>query len=418
MITILNGKLTIPESERFIGFAGDNLRRTVNFLISGATEADHIYRLYLTFDDGTVNYFTLPSTLADEGVVLTWNVLLEHIFMSGSVKAQIKAFSPKGVVYHTTTDRFFVGDSAEFSDYFRKQNTEFLEYEEKLNNLKESVSDICVLMPFVGDNGNWYIYDADSGEYKDSGKPSVGLVDDLYVRTDMIEDSAVTGDKIAPGAVTSGKLGQYAVTNDAIAPSAVKENNLGSSAVTTGKIADDAVTEEKIADNSVDYNHLKDMAVTPEKLDREYLKLQGSVASLSGESQFYNYLITGADELSDPLKKICMFSIRAIGGWLAIVGTGRFYGFYVSPTEFVFTKLNNKYRTFRAVFDNEKIISIVRIDASFTSPDMALASDDIYDGYSIENRINYLIDSAVGDIDTVLDNIIAIQNSYIGGAEK
>lgn len=196
MITILNGKLTIPESERFIGFAGDNLRRTIKFLISGATESDRIYRLYLTFDDGTVNYFTLPSELTDEGVVLTWNVLRQHIFMSGCVRAQLKAFSDSGVVYHTTTDRFFVGDSAEFSEHFEKTNTEFLEYEERLNELAKTVSEVCVLMPFIGENGNWYIYDAQAGEYIDSGKPSVGQADSF-----MIADGAVTSVKLADGAI-------------------------------------------------------------------------------------------------------------------------------------------------------------------------------------------------------------------------
>ncbi len=196
MITILNGKLTIPESERFIGFAGDNLRRTIEFLVSGAKEADRIYRLYLTFDDGTVNYFVLPSQVTDKGVVLTWQVLREHIFMSGWVKAQIKAFSGNGVVYHTSTDRFFVGDSAEFSDSIKKQNTEFLRYEERLNELSKELSEICVLMPFVGDNGNWYIYDAEKGEYVDSGKPSVYKTDSL-----QITDGAVTSMKLADCAI-------------------------------------------------------------------------------------------------------------------------------------------------------------------------------------------------------------------------
>lgn len=196
MITILNGKLTIPESERFIGFAGDNLRRTIRFLISGAEEADRIYRLYLTFDDGTVNYFVLPSEVTDEGVVLTWQVLKEHIFMSGCVKAQIKAFSDAGAVYHTTTDRFIVGDSAEFSDYLAGQSTEFLQYEQRLNELAQIASDICVLMPFIGENGNWYIYDADKGEYMDSGKPSVGVAD-----APLLADGSVTSRKLSDGAI-------------------------------------------------------------------------------------------------------------------------------------------------------------------------------------------------------------------------
>lgn len=196
MITILNGKLTIPEEERFIGFAGDNLSRKFQFLICGASQQDYIYRLYLTFDDGTVNYFRLPSELTEEGVVLTWNVEKKHIFKSGNVRAQIKSFSQNGVVSHTTSDTFFVGNSAEFSDGIKENNTEFLEYEEKLNNLMQSINEVCVLMPYVGSNGNWYIYDSAIGEYKDSGMPSVGQADSF-----MIADGAVTSEKIADYAI-------------------------------------------------------------------------------------------------------------------------------------------------------------------------------------------------------------------------
>ncbi len=172
MITILNGKLTIPESERFIGFAGDNLARTIEFLLSGLKEADRIYRLYLTFDDGTVNYFVLPHKVVKDGVLLTWNVKKEHIYKSGNVRVQIKAFSDTGVVYHTRPDTFIVGNSAEFSDSFSNGNSEFLEYEEMLNNLKAEVSAICTMTPYIGDNGNWYIYDSDKGGYIDSGRSS------------------------------------------------------------------------------------------------------------------------------------------------------------------------------------------------------------------------------------------------------
>lgn len=197
MITILNGKLTIPESERFIGFAGDNLRRTIKFLVSSKTEADRIYRMYLTFDDGTVNFFTLPFEVTDLGVVLTWEVLREHIFKSGCVKMQIKAFSDKGVVWHTNTDTFIVGASAEFSEQLSKQNTEFLQLEERLNNLSKEISEICVLTPFVGENGNWYIYDAEICEYVDSGKPSVGLAEGVTISDGDIDRTSLFSSDMA-----------------------------------------------------------------------------------------------------------------------------------------------------------------------------------------------------------------------------
>ncbi len=235
MITILDGKLTIPEKERFIGFAGDNLYRTIEFLLDGVSEESRIYRIYLTFDDGTVNYFVLPSRVTDKGVVLTWQVELGHIFKSGLVRAQIKVFSDEGVVYHTTTDTFVVGDSTELSDTFLKENSEFLEYEEKLNSLSETVSQASLLMPVIGDNGNWFIFDSSKGQYVDSGHPSVGRAE-----TSQIADGAVTKEKLADSSITTEKLAEASVTTD--------------------KLHNESVTAEKITPG----------AISPEKLDRAY----------------------------------------------------------------------------------------------------------------------------------------------------
>ncbi len=189
MITILNGKLTIPENERFIGFAGDNLARTIKFLVADETSAQSVYRLYLTFDDGTVNYFVLPSKVTPEGVMLTWNVLFEHIFKNGIVKAQIKAFLDEDVVYHTNADTFIVGDSPEFADYLRTQSTEFLEYEKTLNEIYKSIRDGILTEELIGDNS----------------VTSEKLADNA-VTTEKLADNAVTSDKIKDGAVTPNEL--------------------------------------------------------------------------------------------------------------------------------------------------------------------------------------------------------------------
>ena len=201
MITVSNGKLTIPEHKRFIGFEGDNLVQTISFLFTGQQIADKIYRLYLTFDDGSVNYFTLPAEVTAEGVVLNWHVNRCHLFKSGVVKAQLKVFRGDGVVYHTTTDCFIVGDSAEFADNIKNNNTEFLECEEKLNALVDVITESVALMPYVGDNGNWYIYDSSKGEYIDSGKTSVHKAGN-----NDIASGSVTAEKIADGAVNRAEI--------------------------------------------------------------------------------------------------------------------------------------------------------------------------------------------------------------------
>lgn len=201
MITVVNGKLTIPEHKRFIGFAGDNLVRKIEILFKGVQDTDIIYRIFLTFDDGSVNCFTLPSTLTDEGVVLCWDVKREHLFKNGVVTAQIKTYSTQGVMSYTTKDTFIVGNSAELSDYFKDNGTEFYEYEKKLNELIELFKEVSVLMPYIGENGNWYYYDSAQGGYVDSGKPSAVKADS----TD-IADSSVTAQKLSEGAIDREEL--------------------------------------------------------------------------------------------------------------------------------------------------------------------------------------------------------------------
>lgn len=140
MITINSGKLSIPEKERFIGFAGDNLHSTKQFLVENIADQNCIYRLYLEFNDRTVNHFVLDSKVENGSTILTWNVLEEHIFKSGIVFAQIKSISESGKTYHTTRDCFLVAPSAEFSEEFKtNENAEFLRYEKELNEIYEKI---------------------------------------------------------------------------------------------------------------------------------------------------------------------------------------------------------------------------------------------------------------------------------------
>lgn len=140
MIVINSGKMQIPEEDRFIGFCGDNLHSQKQFMLECVTERDCIYRLYLSFDDGTVNYFVLDSKVENGSTILTWDILEEHIFKSGTVQAQIKCISTDGEIYHTTKDYFIVANSAQETDFFsNKENSEFLRYERVLNSLCESI---------------------------------------------------------------------------------------------------------------------------------------------------------------------------------------------------------------------------------------------------------------------------------------
>ncbi|MBQ0098758.1 MAG: hypothetical protein KBS62_07520 [Oscillospiraceae bacterium] len=166
MITIQSGKMNIPERERYIGFAGDNNVSQKQFHILDISDETFIYRLYLTFDDGTCNYFLLEKSVGESSTTLTWNILEEHIFKSGVVKAQIKAISSDGEIYHTGSDYFIVLPSAEYTEYFaNKENSEFLRYERFLNTILDNIEITQQSLPYIGDDGYWYIYDVDEGRY-------------------------------------------------------------------------------------------------------------------------------------------------------------------------------------------------------------------------------------------------------------
>lgn len=96
------------------------------------------------------------------------------------------------------------------------------------------------------------------------------------MKTDDINDQAITKDKIRDGNVTAEKLADGAVSTDKLPDGAIKTpkiedgnittSKLAEASVVTSKIADQNVTKEKIADQSVDNSKLSPEAVTYDKL--------------------------------------------------------------------------------------------------------------------------------------------------------
>ena len=187
MITISDGILTIPEGERFVGFSGDNLHAQKKFFIPACTQSGWLYRLYLTFDDGRHNFFTLTPDVGDKGTWLTWDIREDHILKNGIVKAQIKAFSSDKEVYHTTSDVFIAGKTTEEDEEFKNSNSEFLYFEKTLNELYGKMESASAKMPYVGANGNWYTYDADKEAYFDSGVSAEVALGDMVISPEHLD---------------------------------------------------------------------------------------------------------------------------------------------------------------------------------------------------------------------------------------
>jgi hypothetical protein len=73
----------------------------------------------------------------------------------------------------------------------------------------------------------------------------------LQIAADDLADAAVTGAKIADGAIDTAKLADGAVTGAKLSSGAITADVIPNGAVTTDKIADNAVTAAKILDGAV-----------------------------------------------------------------------------------------------------------------------------------------------------------------------
>lgn len=91
-------------------------------------------------------------------------------------------------------------------------------------------------------------------------------INDQAITKDKIRDGNVTTEKLAEGAVSTDKLPDGAVKTEKIADKNITTSKLADGAVSTSKLADQNVTKEKIADQSVDNSKLYPEAVTYDKL--------------------------------------------------------------------------------------------------------------------------------------------------------
>ena len=89
------------------------------------------------------------------------------------------------------------------------------------------------------------------------------------MKTDDINDQAITKDKIRDGNVTTEKLAEGAVSTDKLPDGAIKAEKIADENVTTSKLADGAVSASKIADQNVTKEKIADQSVDNSKLSPE-----------------------------------------------------------------------------------------------------------------------------------------------------
>ena len=226
MITIQNGKLIIPDEDRFVGFAGDNSVNTKQFTVIDFTEENCAFTLCMRFDDDTVR--TVPLTaVPDHGdTVLTWTVRSEHLCSAGVVQVQVKIADSDGNIEHTTKDFFLIGSAVELDD--DGSEMEYVTPSQLRNSINQALQEIADTAPYVDSDGYWCVYDPDQGEY----------VRTAFHVSGIAPDSAMSDS--SDNAVSNSVIKRYADSKAA-------DCNTFSTAYTDLKTADKVPNTRKIA---------------------------------------------------------------------------------------------------------------------------------------------------------------------------
>ena len=251
MITIHNGKLNIPDDDRFVGFAGDNAVSSKQFHLTGHGGESCTYTLCLRFDDDSVR--SVPLTAASDGAdtVLTWDIRAEQLSSPGVVAAQVRIADSDGSVLHSSRDFFLIGSAVELDE--DGAEAEYVTPSQLRNSINQALQTVTAAAPYVDDSGYWCIYDPDTESYIRTGYTVSGLAPDSAV-SDSSENtvgnkyikqyvdgkafdcntfsSAYTDQKTADKVPASRKIAQIALSADigaselssALLPHLYKEN--------------------------------------------------------------------------------------------------------------------------------------------------------------------------------------------------
>lgn len=176
MITIQKGKLTIPDEDRFVGFAGDDSVREKQFVLCDHTEQDCTYTLCLRFDDDAVRTVALDAEISGGDTVLTWSIRSEDIRAAGIVQVQVKIADSDGNIGHTTKDFFLIGSAVELND--DGSEGEYVTPSMLQHSIEQALHTLSSTAPYIDENGYWCVYDVETGAYVRTAYHVNGVVPD------------------------------------------------------------------------------------------------------------------------------------------------------------------------------------------------------------------------------------------------
>lgn len=251
MIKILNRTANVPEYDRTIGCLNDNLVEERLFYVYDMDLKDFDFKLSVKQSgDSTENVIDLDKTIYDDVIILKWTIERAHLKQKGKMLAQLYGFKAVGgdiKKWHTLNFMEFMVNptinaldaftatypseveqiqarittykdeaavsaamaaSANASALNAKAAAESAKAEavsakddavsakEAAVSAKTAAEAVAVKTPYIGENGNWFVWNVAENKFKDSQKTSFGKVPSITVGTvtsvESFENAAVT----------------------------------------------------------------------------------------------------------------------------------------------------------------------------------------------------------------------------------
>lgn len=160
----------LQSSSPIVGYAGEHLATQLNFNVPTSWAEDtsmQYYVSYLTQDGKCYRSDTLQwpvSVLIPSAVMVEGDLLIQ-------ITAVINDIVAKSAVCRMIVGKSVNGSISDIVDYTGLLESKISDFTAALNTLKTT----SVSMPYIGNNGNWFIYDGTKKSYNDSGVSAGGV---------------------------------------------------------------------------------------------------------------------------------------------------------------------------------------------------------------------------------------------------
>ena len=398
MITINTDRTVyIPESDRHIGFENDHLVETRYFDITDEDILSFNFKLDLA---NTKDIVDLEKVTLDDGkCVLVWKITSVAIGEGGVIPAQLRAFDETGEkVWHSHIMEFVADksvngekqiDDERIISEFEQLETRVTNAVREAENMADAASEHQNHAESARDDAKSYSELAKQSEQaaKKSCDRAEGYANNASELADAVISTATRFEEVF------GNAGEYA--GKAEAHYADKENP---HAVTASQV--NAYTKEEID------RLLEEKAQSDDFYELSAFSLKDFGYSLDYTDNDYSDFV-GDDYISSPFPHV--ITIHCKGETLGFTASAHYGGNDVS---YVKLKVNGEY-----VIDSRNSMMSFTLQPALMTEDIVaeMSSDTIVFSDMVRKTVKgyCALDKKIGDIEEALDEIIAIQESFI-----